>query len=108
MIDLGEAARIRNKKNHPLHLRLMVDHVVPFAALGPELLRDPTLHSPTRLGEFLARHFMRALITKQSDDGQRLAEGHLGSRMPEGWQFWRDDPFERYEVAGIAGKRRGA
>ncbi|HEX8402208.1 MAG TPA: hypothetical protein VF628_10950 [Allosphingosinicella sp.] len=89
VIDLGEVARVRDKKQHPAHLRLIVDHVVPFAVLGRELFRDPQLRDPAHLQAFLEKHFLRALITKDSDDRQRLERHKLGNGMPENWRFWK-------------------
>ena len=98
IIDMGKAARIVDRKNHPKHLSLIVDHSVPVSVICSHLWASPRSWSVERLREFLRENFRRAVISYEEDD--LLRANKLSSRMPGSWRFG-DDPFARYQEAGI-------
>lgn len=98
ILGMGREAKIKDRKQHPEHLRLVVDHAVPFAVIAKELWRQPMAWERENLRDFLNANFRRGVLTLFED--RRLT--HLGWRnaMPAGWEFG-DDPFARYYAADI-------
>ena len=95
--DLGEEARIVDRKDHPKDLSLIVEHSVPLSVISKQLWTEPHLWTVERLAQFLRRTFRRSVISYADDD--LLRKKKLSSRMPDGWRFG-GDPFARYHEAG--------
>ncbi|MBP8232867.1 MAG: hypothetical protein KAY22_11230 [Rhizorhabdus sp.] len=100
LMEMGEAARIEDRKSHPKELSLVVDHSVPLAHICNALWADRGSWRLENLRDFLGRCFRRAVITY--DENRRLDTFGLRSKMPRGWRL-DDDPFARYREAHIVG-----
>ena len=72
------------------------EHVVPAGIVRGRLLRSGR-------SEGTIKHVLQTLgfvtVLVRSED-QKLRDMGLNRKMPDGWR-WGDDPFERYQVAGI-------
>lgn len=98
IMEMGEAARIVDRKKHPPELSLIVDHSVPLSVICKHLWTSPRTWTVEKLRDFLHENFRRSVISHAEND--RLNERGLSSRMPDRWRFG-DDPFERYAEVGI-------
>ncbi len=98
ILDRGYEARIVNRKQHPVELRLMADHAVPLAVIKAELWRKPQSWSRESLRSFLRQNLRRGVIAFTEDQG--LNKRKLRDRMPEDWQMG-GDPYARYYAVGI-------
>jgi hypothetical protein len=98
IIEMGEKARILDRKRHPPALTLIVDHSVPLNVICRHLWATPKFWTIERLRSLLHKTFRRAVLSYA--ENALLDERGLKSKMPQGWRVG-DDPFDRYKDAGI-------
>jgi len=88
-------------KGHSTNGGTYREHVVPRVVLRDECLR---MFDNKATVEDVASAIMRNLIIVQitAEEAYRLDhQAKLKRRMPDGWVFGRDDPFDRIRAAGI-------
>lgn len=111
--SVGAAAIIRDAALDPAtyqrrfaerdpEVRLVVDHAVPIGVIVAELFAGGVELTRESIGAHLNRWYRLGLLSHY-EDASLNAQG-LRSAMPEAWD--REDPFARYEAAGIAKEDR--
>ena len=83
-------------------VKLVVDHAVPIGVIVADLFAGDLELTRESIGAYLNRWYRLGLLTHY-EDASINALG-LRSAMPVAWD--REDPFARYEAAGIAKAHR--
>lgn len=79
-------------------VKLVVDHAVPISVIVAALFAGDVELTRESIGAYLNRWYRLGLLSHH-EDASLNAQG-LRSAMPVGWD--RENPFARYDAAGIA------
>ena len=83
---------IKSKKNG-----FTYEHPVPSNIIGSEILKHRKDNETVK--KILNWTDLITILTTEEDNA--LSNAGLIKNMPEGWRFFKDDPFERYKKVGL-------
>lgn len=73
------------------------EHPVPSNIIGSEILKHRKDNETVK--KILNWTDLITILTTEEDNA--LSNAGLIKNMPEGWRFFKDDPFERYKKVGL-------